>query len=388
MKRRVVITGADGFIGRNIRLALLASENWEAVPFTRSASPEEATERLAAAMRDADAVIHLAGVNRTPDTSQFFAGNTEFSRLVAAAVASQGRAIPVIYASSSQAALDNDYGRSKQDAENALRGVGEVAGFPVYLFRLPNVFGKWARPNYNSAVATFCHNLARGLDITVHDPSAPLSLVYIDDVVEAFVAILEGADPPRDSGGFAIVEPVYHSTVGAVAETISGFRDVRENLLIGGVGTGLDRALYATYVSYLPEEHFRYPLLVHEDPRGRFVEMLRTKESGQFSFFTAHPGVTRGGHYHHTKTEKFLVVSGTARFGFRNMANDNTFALITKGEKPEVVDTIPGWTHDITNIGEDMLVVMLWANELFDPCRPDTYACPVGAIPSSLEPGR
>lgn len=373
MSRRLLITGTDGFVGQNLRLALAPRQDATVYGFTRRDDPSELGELVA----NVDAVIHLAGVNRTDDPANFTTGNRDLTALLADAVASTGRTIPVIYASSTQAALDNPYGLSKRAAEDALRIAGATGGFPVHLFRLPNVFGKWARPNYNSAVATFCHNIARGLPITVNDPAAPLSLVYVDEVVAAFIAILDGAEPALDAAGFAVVSPVYRTTVGAVADKLQEFRAMRETIVTDYVGTGLTRALYATYVSYLPPADFRYPLTMHSDPRGTFVEMLRTPDCGQFSYFTAHPGVTRGGHYHHTKTEKFLVISGTARFKFRHMMSGETYELVTQGSAAEVVDTVPGWTHDITNIGDNELVVMLWANELFDPARPDTFAAPL-----------
>ena len=242
----------------------------------------------------------------------------------------------------------------------------------VLVYRLPNVFGKWCRPNYNSAVATFCHNIARDLPITIHDPAAPLDLVYVDDVVSAFLAAL--AEPARATPE---VQPVYRTTVGEVAGLLRQFRGSRDTLITERVGTGLTRALYATFVSYLPPEMFGYDVKQYVDPRGAFMEMLKTHDSGQFSVFTAHAGVTRGGHYHHTKTEKFLVVRGRARFRFRHMATGEIHEILTSGDTPHVVETIPGWTHDITNIGEDEMIVALWANEIFDRQRPDTYACPV-----------
>ena len=243
----------------------------------------------------------------------------------------------------------------------------------MYVFRLPNVFGKWCRPNYNSVVATFCHNISRGLPITVNDPAAVLQLVYVDDVVRHFIALANG-----DAGSDTTqIDPTYSITLGELTAQIEGFRDSRTNLATGAVGTGLTRALYATYVSYLAPDNFDYPLTAHTDPRGTFVEMLRTPDSGQFSYFTAHPGITRGGHYHHSKTEKFLVIQGKARFGFRHVLTNETFEIITTGGTPRVVETVPGWSHDVTNIGEDTLIVMLWANELFDRDRPDTIAAKV-----------
>lgn len=373
MTKRVLITGADGFIAKNLTLVLRERQEFTIIPFCRGDDPKN----LEALVAECDAVIHLAGVNRSANEADFLTDNLSLSTQLATAVSTAGRQIPVIYSSSTQALLDNVYGASKRAAEVALQNASLESGFPLYVFRLPNVFGKWARPNYNSAVATFCYNISRDLPITIRDPAAPLSLVYIDDVVQAFVAILEGGLPETDEDGFALVTPVYQTTVGEVANHICSFRAVRETGLIGHVGRGLVHALYATYVSALPPKSFSYPLVFHEDTRGQFVEVLRTPDSGQFSFFTARPGVTRGGHYHHSKTEKFLVVAGRARFAFRNMQTGEYHELETSCAKAEVVDTVPGWTHDITNIGDEDLIVLLWANELFDPEKPDTYPCPV-----------
>jgi UDP-2-acetamido-2,6-beta-L-arabino-hexul-4-ose reductase len=247
----------------------------------------------------------------------------------------------------------------------------------VHIFRLPNVFGKWCKPNYNSAVATFCHNIARGLPIQVNDTAASVTLVYVDDVIARFVQLMDGADAATDAVGFATVAPQYSITVGELARQIQTFKDSRSTLVTERVGTGLVRALYATYVSYLPVEEFKYTVPQYADPRGVFAEMLKTPDCGEFSFFTAHPGITRGGHYHHTKTEKFLVIKGQARFKFRHMETGQVHELCTSGDVSTIVETVPGWTHDITNIGADEMVVMLWANEVFDRERPDTFTCPV-----------
>jgi len=268
-----------------------------------------------------------------------------------------------------QAETDSPYGASKLAAEQVLLEHHHSVRAPLTIFRLPNVFGKWSWPNYNSVVATFCHNVARDLPIDVHDPRTVLSLVYVDDVIAAFLRCLDGE--PAEL--FGRVEPVYSVTLGELAARIREFRSCRETLAIGPVGSGLCRALYATYVSYLPPELFSYDLRKYEDSRGRFVEFLKPADGGQFSFFTAHPGVTRGGHYHHSKTEKFLVTSGQALFKFRNLLTGERFEIRTTGDRPQVVETVPGWVHDITNVGDTEMTVMLWANEVFDRAKPDTY---------------
>jgi UDP-2-acetamido-2,6-beta-L-arabino-hexul-4-ose reductase len=367
---RIAITGARGFIGSNLQVRLKERGFNDIVLIPHDADPA-ATRGLLAGT---DFVFHLAGVNRPQDPSEFATGNCDFTRRLSDAMAALPRPPDVAYASSTQAALDNPYGRSKLAAENELRSYGERTGAKAYLFRLTNVFGKWSRPHYNSAVATFCHNVARGEPIVVHDPSAPLKLVYVDDVVERFCALLGDSDTPS---GFVQAGPEYETTVGALAEQIQAFHRSRETLLTERVGTGLTRALYATYISFLPLPAFQYDVARHADPRGVFVEMLKTPDSGQVGYFTAFPGITRGEHYHHSKTEKFLVIKGTARFGYRHILTNETHEIVTRGGEGRIVETIPGWTHNVTNIGDDELVVLVWANEIFDRAHPDTIASKV-----------
>lgn len=374
---KVLITGANGFVGKNLRLRLSERKDVEVFCFTREHDAKQLPEMLSGV----NFVFHLAGVNRPQDPQEFIAGNTDLTEKLCSAVQgvadTTGTKIPIVYASSTQAALDNPYGHSKRQAEVALERISRNPLVPVYTFRLPNVFGKWCRPNYNSVVATFCHNISRGLPIQINDPMAVLTLVYVDDVIERFLQLMDGANSATGADGFETVAPQYTVTVGELAGKLESFRDSRATLITDRVGTGLVRALYATYVSYLPVEAFDYEVPRHADPRGVFVEMLKTRDSGQFSYFTAHPGVTRGGHYHHSKTEKFLVIQGDAKFRFRHMQTGQLHELTTNGDTPKIVETVPGWTHDITNIGQGEMVVMLWANEVFDRERPDTYACQV-----------
>ncbi|MEG0636079.1 MAG: NAD-dependent epimerase/dehydratase family protein [Pseudomonas sp.] len=368
----VLITGAQGFIGKNLVAHLKERKDVALHLFGRG----DDISRLAEVMPSIDFVFHLAGVNRPQDPQEFKSGNTDLTRALAEAIIASGKPVPVLYTSSGQAELENAYGQSKRGAEQALLDLNATCGSPVHLFRLPNVFGKWARPNYNSAVATFCHNITRDLPIQINDPQARLNLVYIDDVVKCFVNVM---DTQPGGHSFMAVEPQYSTTVGEVAAQLEAFRDSRANLISEPVGTGLVRALYSTYVSYLPEERFTYEVPKYGDARGVFVEMLKTKDSGQFSYFTAHPGVTRGGHYHHSKTEKFLVIKGTASFRFKHIDSGEFYELKTHGETPVIVETVPGWTHDITNVGEEEMIVMLWANEIFDREHPDTFAMPLSS---------
>ena len=374
---KVLITGANGFVGKNLQLHLAERKDVQVVCFTR----DDDVAQLPALLQGVDFVFHLAGINRPQDPQEFLSGNVDLTQTLCNAICAMaeatGKTTPIVYTSSVQAERDNPYGQSKRGAEDALLATARSHQLPLHIFRLPNVFGKWCKPNYNSAVATFCHNIARDLPIQVNDPAAPVTLVYVDDVIERFAQLMDGADAALDVDGFATVAPQYTTTVGELARLVQTFKDSRTTLMTERVGTGLVRALYATYVSYLPPELFAYTVPQYGDPRGVFAEMLKTPDCGQFSYFTAHPGITRGGHYHHSKTEKFLVIKGQARFKFRHMQTGEAYELLTSGDKAEVVETVPGWTHDITNIGTDEMIVMLWANEVFDREKPDTFACEV-----------
>jgi UDP-2-acetamido-2,6-beta-L-arabino-hexul-4-ose reductase len=371
---RVLVTGANGFIGKNLVVRLRELPRFAVTKFVRGDAPEALPGLLA----QADAVVHLAGENRPANEAAFAQVNTGLTVALCDALAAEqqrsGRQLPLVLASSAQAERNNPYGQSKLAAEQAVQKLCAASGHPAVTYRLPGVFGKWCKPNYNSVVATFCHNIARGLPIQINDPSASLQLVYVDDVVSSFIAAL---DAPAAGLSRGEVAPLYATTLGELAQQIGAFGDCRTSLMSERVGAGLVRALYATYVSYLSKDRFAYDVPVHGDPRGVFVEMLKTPDSGQFSYFTAHPGITRGGHYHHTKTEKFLVIKGQAVFRFRHLLTGELFELATSGDKPQVVDTIPGWVHDITNVGNDEMVVMLWANEVFDRAKPDTVAAPI-----------
>jgi UDP-2-acetamido-2,6-beta-L-arabino-hexul-4-ose reductase len=369
---RILVTGADGFIGRNLRTRLRECQYEDVVCITRDTTQAQ----MAEACLGADFVFHLAGVNRPQNETEYSTGNAGFTAALCDALRSSGRGAPVVYASSVQADLDNPYGRSKRAAEEVLQAYRDESGASIYVFRLANVFGKWSRPHYNSAVATFCHQIARGLPISVNDSKAVLRLMYIDDVVSAFLGLLAN---PHEGGGYVQAQPVYETTVGEVAMVLSGFAEGRSSLLAPRGGKGMHRALYATYVSFLPPEAFAYQIPSHGDSRGEFVEMLKTPEHGQFSYFTAGPGVTRGEHYHHSKTEKFLVIRGTAHFAFRHIDTGEKHELVIRGGEARIVETVPGWTHNISNIGETELVVMLWANEIFDHSRPDTIAMRVAS---------
>ncbi|MHC8355002.1 UDP-2-acetamido-2,6-beta-L-arabino-hexul-4-ose reductase [Pseudomonas sp. LB3P81] len=371
---KVLITGANGFIGKNLVAHLLERTDVDIVPFGR----EDNITQLDTLVSEVDFIFHLAGINRPQHPEEFKTGNTDLTRTLVSAIVASGRDIPLLYTSSIQAGLDNAYGNSKRAAEEALLELSSGHGSAVYLFRLPNVFGKWAKPNYNSVVATFCHNIARNLPIQIADPKSLVTLVYIDDVIKQFIAVMDGQCVGETT---VAIEPQYTLTVGELSTQLHAFRESRNTIITEPVGTGVVRALYSTYLSYLPTDSFTYEVPKYSDPRGVFVEMLKTRDSGQFSYFTAHPGITRGGHYHHSKTEKFLVIKGDACFRFRHIVSGEFYELFTTGDKPEIVETVPGWTHDVTNVGTEEMIVMLWANEIFDRGQPDTFALPLGTQP-------
>lgn len=367
--KTILVTGGNGFIGRNLVTRLESNARSKILNWNRSTSDEQIDHFL----QQADVIISLAGVNR-PATSDGFMDNVDFHESLVARLVGMEKKTPIAFSSSIQATNASPYGKSKNEAEESLASYSSKTGAPVAIYRLPNVFGKWGRPNYNSAVNTFCYNIGRNIPIEIHNPEAALSLVYIDDVVEELCRF---ADFPDGGAVSRSVFPVYSTTVGEVADLIRRIAESRDTLVSERVGSGLERAIYSTYLSYLPKEAFSYSVTNHSDQRGSFVEMLKTKDSGQFSFFTAHPGITRGGHYHHTKTEKFLVLKGQASFRFRNLIDDEILTIDSSGDQPMIVETIPGWAHEVTNVGDDELICMLWANEIFDRNKPDTYACKV-----------
>lgn len=366
----VLVTGADGFIGKNLVVQLKERTDIKLHEYLRN-DPEK---NLISAARTADVVIHLAGTNRPSDVSEYHQINGLFTKHLCDLLRSENSQAKLILASSTQAENNNEYGSSKLEAEEYVSAYAETVNSTAFIYRLPNVFGKWCKPNYNSVVATYCHNISQGLPIQINDTETQLNLVYIDDVVSDFIDAMG-----NDEKGtiYRQIKPQYSILLGELAKQINDFKISRESLVTDRVGDGLVRALYSTYISYLQPAQFGYELVAREDDRGVFVEMLKTPDCGQISYFTAKPGVTRGGHYHHSKTEKFLVISGHAHFGFRHILTNEKFAIKVKGDKPQIIETIPGWAHDITNIGDDELIVALWANEMFDKENPDTIASKV-----------
>lgn len=377
----ILITGARGFMGKNLRSAL-TGRCGDAHRLMLLDMPHTEEELLAAAA-EADFVFHLAGVNRPTDPADFQKGNADFTRQLLMLLKERGKRPPVLLSSSIQAALENPYGQSKLSAEQAVADYGRETGSAVYLYRLPNVFGKWSRPNYNSAVATFCHNVARGLPITVNDPSVTLRLVYIDDVVEEFLRAMEGQ--PHREGEWCTVQPVHEVNLGHMAELIQSFPALRDSLTAPDQSDPLVKKLYATYLSFLPPEDFSRPTVTHADQRGSFTELLHMGSRGQVSLNVSRPHITKGDHWHQTKHEKFIVLQGEGVIRFRKVGDSTVIAYKVSGENLTVVDIPTGYTHSIENTGDTDMLTLMWANEVFDPAHPDTLRLPVLETPAEAK---
>ena len=371
----ILITGAGGFVGKNLVATLRMAGYTDLMLFEKDDTPET----LADYCRRAAFVVHLAGINRPTDPSEFYTGNAGLTDTLLANLEAAGNTAPVLVTSSTQAELDNDYGKSKRQAEEAIFAHRRRTGAMVYVFRMPGVFGKWCRPNYNSVVATFCHNVAHGLPIQVRDSAFSLPLVYIDDVVACILAAFDG-DVMMDRSATPIchMHPIHEVTLGRLAELIQGFAAGRTSLAVPDLAPGsFEKKLYSTYLSYLPSDQFSYPLEMHTDNRGSFTEFLRSPERGQVSINISHPGIVKGNHWHHTKNEKFLVVKGEGVIRFRNIFSKEVIEYHVSGDKLEVVDIPCGYTHNIENVGTEDMVTVMWANEAFDPDHPDTFFEPV-----------
>lgn len=372
----ILITGARGFMGKNLveHLKTLASEKeYTLYPI----DVEDSDQALQNAVQCADFVFHLAGVNRPVDPEEFKTGNADFTTRLLSMLenAKNAKKPPVLLSGSIQAALDNPYGKSKLAAEEAVFAYGRRTGAAVYVYRLPNAFGKWSRPNYNSAVATFCSNVARGLPITVNDPSVMLRLVYIDDILREFTAALGGS--PCRSGEYCLVEPVHEINLQALADLIRSFAAMRDSLTVPDQADPLTRKLYATYLSFLPPEDFARSPVSHTDHRGSFTELIHMGGHGQVSLNVSKPHITKGEHWHHTKHEKFIVIQGEGVIRFRKPMDSTVITYKVSGDTPTVIDIPTGYTHNIENTGDCDMLTLMWANEVFDPANPDTMRLPV-----------
>lgn len=391
----ILVTGAKGFVGRNLVSQLHNIQSGKARNYPVSGTDLKVFEydidsdpaELDIYCKNADFVFNLAGVNRPKDQSEFMKGNFGFASTLLDTLKKYNNTCPVMISSSTQAALDNPYGESKRAGENLLFEYAKETGTKVLVYRFPNVFGKWCRPNYNSAVATFCNNIANDLPIQVNDPGVVMNLVYVDDVVDELIGALTGdehyeettncmdyTNKEGEKARFCRVPVTHTITLGGIVELLYSFKEMPEKLTVPDLGDPFTKKLYSTYLSYLPKEKFSYPLQTKTDDRGSFTEIIRTPDRGQFSVNISKPGITKGQHWHHTKNEKFVVVSGHGLIQLRKIGTDEIIDFEVSGEKIEVVEMIPGYTHNIINLSDtEELVTFMWANEPFDPNRPDTY---------------
>lgn len=365
---KVLVTGAGGFIGRNLVAHLECLAGVETLCCGRD-TPQELLEAYCGMC---DFVFHLAGVNRPQHPQEFMEGNAGFTAKLIQMLRDHSNCCPFCYASSIQAGQDHPYGRSKKAGEELVSAYGRKEGVRVVIYRFPNIFGKWCRPDYNSVIATFCHRIARGLPVQVHDRSTKLQLAYIDDVIKELVRAMNG-QASADADGYGVIRPVYEKTLGETVDLIRDFREGRDSLMLPDQTQGsFEKKLYSTYVSYLPADACVYPLRTHTDERGSFTEMLKSADRGQVSVNLSEAGVTKGNHWHHTKTEKFLVVSGQGVISLRRHGSSETVTYPVSGHKPQIVEIPPGYVHAITNVGDTKLVTVIWCSECFDEKRPDT----------------
>lgn len=363
----ILVTGAKGFIGKNLIAELKNRKYTDIFEYDKDVEPS----LFDLYCKEADFVFHLAGVNRPKEQDEFMEGNFRFTAYLLDTLKKYQNNCPVMISSSIQAEEDNSYGESKKAAEELLLAYGKEKGSKVLVYRFPNIFGKWSKPNYNSAVATFCHNIAHNLPIKVNDPNVVMRLVYIDDVVNELINALEGKE--NKIGSFCEVPLVHSIKLGEIVDLIYSFKKSREDRSVPNMSDVFVKKLYSTYLSYLPEDQFSYGLKMNVDQRGSFTEFIKTSDRGQVSVNILKPGITKGNHWHHTKNEKFLVVSGRGVIRFRRIDSDQALEYFVSGEKMEAVDIPTGYTHNIENLGNADMVTIMWANEPFDPEKPDTY---------------
>lgn len=363
---KILITGSNGFIAKNLIEHLKRDEKLQLYLFSK----KDSLNILESYVKEADFIFHLAGVNRPKEISEFYEGNSSLTKTIVGILKDNKKNTPILLSSSIQSNLDNDYGKSKLEAEKILIDYSKNTKAKIFIFKLPNVFGKWSKPNYNSVISTWCHNVTNNLDIQINDEKVELNLVYVDDVVKSFIKQLK-VEEIKDY--YVEIENKYKKTLGEIRDLLFAFKENRRSLVIPNVASGFERALYATYLSYLSTDDFSYVLNGHKDDRGTFYEILKTLDSGQFSLSTTAPGITRGNHYHHTKNEKFLVVRGEALIEFKHIVTNEIVSYEVSDKKMEIVEMIPGYTHNIKNIGNEEMILILWANETFDQKNPDTY---------------
>lgn len=370
--KKVLVTGSNGFISKNLTEGLRKKEDVEIKTFVRV----DSINSLVAHLKEADIVFHLAGVNRPEKIEEFEVVNVGLTRTIIDIVEGLKRSVPIVFPSSIQATLDNPYGNSQKKAEDILIKYSRKNNAKVYIYRLSNVFGKWCRPNYNSVVATFCYNISHGLDINISDVNKEIGFVYIDDVVNEFLGILTQENADKDEYYYKI-KRIFRLTLGDIAKKIYQLRDIRKTLVVPDLSDEFMKCLYATYLSYLDKDDFSYALESKADQRGSLSELIKSEHFGQIFVSTSHKEVIRGNHYHNTKVEKFCVLKGEAVIKFRHVLGDEVLTYHVSGDNLEVVDIPPGYTHSIENLGDDEMIVLFWANQIFDPEKPDTYYCKV-----------
>jgi UDP-2-acetamido-2,6-beta-L-arabino-hexul-4-ose reductase len=367
---KILVTGAKGFIGKNICL-ILREKGHDVFEYDLGCTDDQ----LIQFVKDSDFIVHLAGINRPLNPQEFIDGNVNFTKKLLDLLDQYGHKAPIIFSSSTQAALDNPYGKSKKMAEDQFFVFSKETNTPVYIYRLNNVFGKWCRPNYNSVIATWCYNAANSLPLQINQLAPAIDFVYIDDVIDEFLRVIE--NQPKSTGEIMHVEPHYTEKLEDIAAALDTFKKSRDNEIIPELKEGFYKKLYSTYLSYLPENKFSYDLLMHKDVRGSFTEAFKTSTYGQISVNISKPGITKGNHYHMSKNEKYLVVTGTCLIKLRKVTDDKVISYKCDGKNLKVVDIPPGYTHNITNVGNEDSVTIMWANELYDPEHPDTYFLPV-----------
>jgi len=365
---KILVTGSKGFVGKNLTVELKNRGYKHIFEFDQ----ETSRKLLDKYVKECEFVFHLAGINRPKDEKEFMVNNFGFTSELLDLLKRNNNKAPILITSSIQASLDNPYGRSKKEAENLLFSYSKETGAKVFVYRLPNIFGKWCRPNYNSVVATFCYNIANNIDIKINDSCAEVVLCYIDDVMDEFLKVVENKKYSK-ANKLINFSKTYEITVGELAKKIYSFKKNRETLIMPGLANSFDRALFGTFSSYLPKDDFSYKLEKSKDERGWLAEFIKSESMGQIFISKTKPGITRGNHWHHTKVEKFLVVNGEAIIKFRKINTNEIINYKVNGDKPEVVDIPPGYTHSITNIGKDDAVILFWASEIFNKEKPDTY---------------
>lgn len=360
---KILVTGSKGFIGKNLIAHLNEIEEIEIVTYDIG----DNFKKIEDSIDDINFIFHLAGINRPQSIVEFYQGNSDLTKKIVDLI--KDKNIPLLITSSIQAELDNDYGKSKKIAEDYI--INNLDNY--YIYRLHNVFGKWCRPNYNSVVATFCYNISHDLDIKVNDPGTMLNLIYIDDVVNEFINVMNGNKPDEIDNNYCYINPRYNVSLEYIVRKLYEFKESMSSIYVPNTGNDFVKKLYSTYISYIDIDKLAVNAVKNVDDRGAFIELMRTYDSGQFSVSFSKPGIVRGNHYHHTKLERFIVIKGKAKISFSSVINDDCYSFIVDDNDIKIVTIPVGYTHNIENIGDEEMILAIWCNELFDKSKPDTY---------------